>query len=131
MPTRHDVLRQASGEITSTDPLVLFLFHLMRMMRDENGVEYFIYGQELGGGLYGEDADVRFMTVGKTYLITSYWKSHRQPDDQSRDSFFMGAPRRVKTISLISGRKPGTARRKKQMAKIKAHEKKRAARGKA
>lgn len=100
------------------------------IMRDEEGNEYFVYGQELGGGLYGEDADKMFLKPGRTYLIHSYWINDRlSKADGSPHSepFFMGTPRRVRTVSLPGGRKPSTKLREKEEAKIKALAKKRAA----
>lgn len=70
---------------------------------DKDGNLYFVYGQELGGGLYGEDADPLFIQIGRNYTLTSYHES-TQADINSH--FFMKHKRRVANITLLNGRKP-------------------------
>src|SRR4029079_2160709 len=43
------------------------------MLEDNEGNHYFLFGNELGGGLFGEDADPRFIKVGTTYIIKEVW----------------------------------------------------------
>lgn len=79
---------------------------------DAAGNTYLLHGNEIGGGLYGEDADVLFLRRGKKYIVTSYWEA----TPELHPAFFMGQPRRVKSIELPSGRKPQTKRRDRQDA---------------
>lgn len=75
--------------------------------QDAEGNTYFLYGQEIGGGLYGEDADRLFMQRGRKLFVTEYWDAS---DSLALPSFFMGQPRRIKACELRSGRKPSKGR---------------------
>ena len=71
---------------------------------DLEGNRFFLHGGEIGGDLYGVNADRLFIQQNRKYIITSYWIS---PGKQSQpDYFFMGSPFRVKTITLLNGKKP-------------------------
>lgn len=79
------------------------------MLRDAEGNEYFVYGNELGGGSYGEDADKRFIKTDQEYVITSCWRTPENYQPGNHD-FFMGTKARVRSIQLKSGAKPSRAR---------------------
>jgi len=84
-------------------------------LEDQEGNRYFVYGQELGGGMHGEDADPKFIKPNREYVITSYWAS---PHDGSQESFFMGHQFRIRSIELKNGNKPGITTYAMNKAKI-------------
>lgn len=85
------------------------------MLRDEAGNDYFIYGNEIGGGSYGEDADKSFLRVGEEYVITSCWVTPKGYKPPPYHDFFMGTKARVKSIETKTGRKPKDSRYKKAL----------------
>ena len=71
---------------------------------DADGIKYFIYGEQLGGGFYGEDADKRFIIVGRKYLLTAFWSEKGKL--------------RASNVRLIkSGESPSTKLRDKMLEK--------------
>lgn len=87
----------------------------MGILVDEAGKRYFIFGNELGGGLYGEDADRRFIQVGRHYLIHSVWK---KPKDETHTPFFMGFDLRASKVTLQNGTSPSERNKLKNTARI-------------
>lgn len=67
----------------------------------ETGETLFLYGQEIGGGMYGEDADPVFLEVGCLYNVTESWVKN-----DINDRFFMGLDFRIKKISTLEGKSP-------------------------
>jgi len=80
------------------------------MLRDAEGRSYFVYGNELGGGSYGEDADKSFLKLDQEYVITSCWVTPDDYQPPSHHDFFMGTKARVRSVELKSGRKPSKSR---------------------
>jgi len=73
----------------------------------DDGETYFLYGSEIGGGMWGENADKQFTKIGQEYLITSAWvKPLPKETNGSRFDFFMGSQFRVKSIQTATGLKP-------------------------
>jgi hypothetical protein len=80
----------------------------------ETGEDLFLYGQEIGGGMYGEDADEIFMEKGCLYVVDSAWV--RENDN---DNFFMGMPLRIKKIATLDGHLPNNKQFEFMKSKIK------------
>lgn len=74
-------------------------------LTDGKGQKYILFGNQIGGGIYGESPDPKFTQLNRIYLINTIWT--RTGFEGFEDEGFFGEFKfRVKTIQLVNGLRP-------------------------